>query len=574
MQVDTYQEYVRMDLSEAGQNKSTDHWMQASLGLALESLASMKGEERISCCDYIKSLTKMIRDKDHVIVTEGSPFLSDIIATETPRFNFAKRNNPSPLTIGEKEKMIDDVRLHDEAISKKILPRHYWKQIEENWKKMLSDYFQKNCLVEIMHINDIEEDFNVDIYIQQKCLDGIGIHDDYSMLMTTLSAKNCASSFIKVANGMKLAPNVTKVVISGIKSISSGDKKQIDEEEAYHANFGASSSAQANHTSQGARDSYIAMGGLPCQMVLNNTDTTPLTNINAWRYDYFSSVFDDPGLEPKDRWYAERTNKKRKRTRRQTDTMFKEDRIHMPFTLSTSIPKITQQINRSCAASFENDVRSVEEVLLKKIFGALPYTLLGEALAESMSTYAAYFDVKNVDRDKNWEIKLTQEKMESLGDIPLGYAGIPFKHCCRPLNKGATGVVSEKPLHDDGNAVLCPGMWSSLKTEKRPVVLIFRIPRKQIIMEATLYRFALFYGWIAHKTEFKDKDNENVDSTIDLEDNVRVHHSGFVKHHCEHFGLSAIRDMNNVIKGTVKKPTVTSVVASNKRKKNAVSQQK
>ena len=147
MQVDTYQEYVRMDLSEAGQNKSTDHRMQASLGLALESLASMKGEERISCCDYIKSLTKMIRDKDHVIVTEGSPFLSDIIATETPRFNFAKRINPPPLTINEKKKMIEDLQLHNEAISSKKLPRHYWKSIEENWQKMMRDYFQRNCIV-------------------------------------------------------------------------------------------------------------------------------------------------------------------------------------------------------------------------------------------------------------------------------------------------------------------------------------------------------------------------------------------------------------------------------------------
>ena len=93
-------------------------------------------------------------------------------------------------------------------------------------------------------------------------------------------------------------------------------------------------------------------------------------------------------------------------------------------------------------------------------------------------------------------------------------------------------------------------------------------------MEATLYRFALFYGWIAHKTEFKNKYDENVDSTIDDDDNIRVHHSGFVKPHCEHFGLSSIREIYNVVKGTVKKPTVTSVVASKKRNIAEMSQQK
>jgi len=46
----------------------------------------------------------------------------------------------------------------------------------------------------------------------------------------------------------------------------------------------------------------------------------------------------------------------------------------------------------SCAASFENDVHSIEEVLMRKVFGALPYALLGEALAESMATYAGHME--------------------------------------------------------------------------------------------------------------------------------------------------------------------------------------
>jgi len=92
------------------------------------------------------------------------------------------------------------------------------------------------------------------------------------------------------------------------------------------------------------------------------------------------------------------------------------------------------------------------------------------------------------------------------------------------LNKGATGVANKTPLHEDDNAVAIPGMWVSLKCCSKIVALKFKIPLKELIMKATLNRFSLFYGWIAHKTEYENNTIEDQEVDDDKMDDIRVHH--------------------------------------------------
>ena len=47
---------------------------------------------------------------------------------------------------------------------------------------------------------------------------------------------------------------------------------------------------------------------------------------------------------------------------------------------------------------------------------------------------------------------------------------MPLEALCRPLNKGAVGFQLTKDLHDDGNASVIPGVWTSITGDERVVL--------------------------------------------------------------------------------------------------------
>jgi len=79
---------------------------------------------------------------------------------------------------------------------------------------------------------------------------------------------------------------------------------------------------------------------------------------------------------------------------------------------------------------------------------------------------------------------------------------MPCASLCRALPKGAVGLQHVKELHDDGNAAVIPGVWTSV-IGNETVSLKFLGRGMNYSLAATDLRFCWFYGWIPHKTEVR-----------------------------------------------------------------------
>jgi hypothetical protein len=106
-------------------------------------------------------------------------------------------------------------------------------------------------------------------------------------------------------------------------------------------------------------------------------------------------------------------------------------------------------------AAAENECKTctVSEWLLLNVFFILPYGSIAEVAASNLKHACKY--------------------LASLGN-PL-----PFESACRPLPKGATGLQQVKELHDDGNAAVIPGIWTSLIGDE---TVVFRFYGRGIML--------------------------------------------------------------------------------------------
>jgi hypothetical protein len=114
---------------------------------------------------------------------------------------------------------------------------------------------------------------------------------------------------------------------------------------------------------------------------------------------------------------------------------------------------------------------------------------------------------------------------------------MPCSSLARPLPKGATGIQHCKELHDDGNAALIPGIWTSIRGDEN-VVLRFLGKNMNVYFKAADFRFCWFYGWVPHKTEIQPGAHvQQVSAEGKMGTISRVHHSAFSKPELEHLGL-------------------------------------
>ena len=108
--------------------------------------------------------------------------------------------------------------------------------------------------------------------------------------------------------------------------------------------------------------------------------------------------------------------------------------------------------------------------------------------------------------------------------------GICFKHLCRALPKGAAGLSLDKPLHDDGNSAVVPGIWRSMASHPSTVECGIQFMSRQfsLTFRACNGRLSWFLGWVPHKTFLVNAAEQNA---------WRLHHSSFSKVEFEDLGI-------------------------------------
>ena len=91
-----------------------------------------------------------------------------------------------------------------------------------------------------------------------------------------------------------------------------------------------------------------------------------------------------------------------------------------------------------------------------------------------------------------------------------------------------------KELHDDGNAAIIPGMWTSVKGDRK-VVLRFVGKGLNHFFRTSDRRLCWFYGWVPHKTEVLG--SPETQASGKMGEVERIHNSSFNKPFMEFLAL-------------------------------------
>eukprot|EP00577_Skeletonema_sp_RCC1716_P016228 CAMPEP_0113393882 /NCGR_PEP_ID=MMETSP0013_2-20120614/12171_1 /TAXON_ID=2843 ORGANISM="Skeletonema costatum, Strain 1716" /NCGR_SAMPLE_ID=MMETSP0013_2 /ASSEMBLY_ACC=CAM_ASM_000158 /LENGTH=521 /DNA_ID=CAMNT_0000277603 /DNA_START=210 /DNA_END=1774 /DNA_ORIENTATION=+ /assembly_acc=CAM_ASM_000158 len=343
-----------------------------------------------------------------------------------------------------------------------------WDTHQQNWENSLSKLVGRN--VKVMRLDFFQRKGNIDLdeEMRNEELDGIFIHNKKHVLFATLSVELCAELQEQIAKKIQFDPNPSDSVAAGIK-------KQIQDEHGNNtstlpcrnksldcANYGCSVRNQYK--------SYIPQytTSRKCYVKYKSVDTKPRSLVDEWQQfwdKYLLPVYDT--AEGNDGFRGPKAN----RVDRFPSLESKESYL-MPWVRLSSVPKSENEI-LVIAARFETGCRRLAEELLLDVFSALPYTLVGHISFENVAEFYK----------KNKQVNAC----ESLG--------------FRPLNKGSLGNQLTKSLHDDQNGLIIPSIWQCLKESKEEVVRFqFRTMQLSWSIKSTSNRFAMFNGYIPHKT--------------------------------------------------------------------------
>jgi hypothetical protein len=193
-----------------------------------------------------------------------------------------------------------------------------------------------------------------------------------------------------------------------------------------------------------------------------------------------------------------------------------KSKVHHP--LSASLPQKLDAVGIA-AAKAECQIRTFAEWVLAHAFVELPYGATAFLAAKQVAAACKLA--------RNMGITLSCETL------------------ARAFPKGAIGIQQTKALHDDGNAALIPGIWTSVAGDDN-VILRFVGCNFDAYFRTTTKRFSWFYGWIPHKTEMIMRQgqasvtgcsNHCKCSHKPMDTFFRLHHSAFSKPEFEHVAL-------------------------------------
>jgi hypothetical protein len=177
-----------------------------------------------------------------------------------------------------------------------------------------------------------------------------------------------------------------------------------------------------------------------------------------------------------DKWYGQRPNGKRPRLPRFSlnGPLHHRKKLKVFHPKKDSLPLCEKKV-RVAAAECETRIRTLSEWLVCNVFMRLPYGTTGCIAAERL-------------------MRANKMLHDEHG------INLPCHNLDRPLPKGAMGLQLVKELHDDGNACVIPGIWTSVIGDDRVALKFFGAGINHHF-QATNRRFCWFYGWIPHKSE-------------------------------------------------------------------------
>ena len=169
------------------------------------------------------------------------------------------------------------------------------------------------------------------------------------------------------------------------------------------------------------------------------------------------------------------------------------------------------EIESVVSACYEsNHPRRLSEEYLLHLFAPLPYSLAPAIASDNEQRFFARYNVA------------TENAAHS-----------------RMFPSGSLDVNLTKPLHDDKNGVISPGLWQCIQADPHNRVnVIFSIISCSWSFESTQHRFAWFNGLVPHKSELRRP--PAVESST-----ARVHHSSYIK--LEHEQLALVPLSKNMV---------------------------
>lgn len=418
------------------------------------------------------------------------------------------------------------------------LPCVSWSSVKFDMEAHLACLFARPVKVFMLDVS-LDNSFDV----EEICLDeimrstnsgAVVVHGKSMCYVSTLSQDLCDEVVTSFSLSLGIIVEPADLVLHGIRMLGNAEKKKEVKKTVHFANFGCSVYPQSPMKADSSRNQMVieAMGGNRGGRF--KVPGTAGVNVNElvgeiYRSD-FRPYFDEAFVEKEDRFYSQSQSG----AKRFSKSLCALTTIEMPYTLLNSMPLILKNrravmltakdhLSFIAAAQWETQFRQLSEIILSHVFAPLPYAMTGELCADRFS-------------------KATKKMQE---------AGLD---CCflghdRALPKGATGVQLHKELHDDSNASVIPGIWSSVTASDELLRTKLRFAGRglNVSMFASKRRFAMFYGWIPHKTEGEDKaPNRSQGKMIGAS---RVHHSAFSKVEMEFLAFSLFRadTLNSVI---------------------------
>jgi hypothetical protein len=312
------------------------------------------------------------------------------------------------------------------------------------------------------------QQIDVDQLLAKKKADAFIWHDDHFAYVVTFTEDVCIKIHRTAQARLGICgerPILTESVYQGMRNIGNNEASQRREHAVYTANFGLTERAQKSTRFCIGRRSKLIDALLGCHCwgkvrtnAVRNTHSCSSV-VKPLYTTKFRPIFDDPNLQQFDRWYGERDNGLGPGCPRFTPGNKYENRetVQVPCPLVSSImrPLDTEETQ---AVLFEEQLRTISEWKLLNALHSIPYGTTASIVASNLTDACKYG--------------------ESVGKK------LPCWSLCCPFPKGACGIQKTKGLHDDGNAGIIPGIWSSILGDP-DVVLRSISPNTEIFFRAS-----------------------------------------------------------------------------------------
>jgi len=312
---------------------------------------------------------------------------------------------------------------------------------------------------------------------------------------------------------LNIKTTINEVILEGFDKVNARDKAQTKVDvngtstARYTNNYGSADRSQSRPPT--TPEHLAVCGDRNVKLVKVNDAEDPKSidtmGIASIYHKILMAVFAQEWIPKKHRWYdnREQQNKGCRKARvSHQSPLYCRNEFGFPYPLGNSTPLVSSgSIDELVTNIFELNSRRVLEEMLLLFFGPLPFSHLGV-------------------------IQHRNEKYMFDKYLPNN----PEIHQSRVLPKGSLGVQLEKPLHDDGNGLLSSSMWRCLSEDtNNPVELEFITTVGSWKIISTSRRFCIFDGLIPHRTK--------AISNIVRSNQIRMHHSCYIKPRHEHFGL-------------------------------------